>query len=403
MYNLLNGLKVVEGASFIAAPSCGLHLAQLGAEVVRFDALGGGPDAGRWPLAPNGHSLYWEGLNKGKKSLAIDLTRPEGRDLAAQLITAPGPDRGLFITNFPAAGFLSYERLKQLRPDLIVVRIMGRPDGKPEVDYTVNCAVGVPQMTGPVEGGPVNHVLPAWDLITGSYAAFALMAAERHRRETGEGQEVRIPLSDMAMATLSHLGQTAEVELSGADRPRYGNNLFGAFGRDFTTRDGQRLMLVAITPRQWTGLIGTLGVESEITRLEHATGVSFATDEGKRFEHRDQLNPLIARAVGARDSAELTAAFDAAGVCWGPYRTLREGLRNDVDFSARNPLFSTIEQASGFQYLAAGSAASFGAKERQSPVRAPRHGEHTDDVLSQSLRLSSAQIRDLRLRNIVGG
>ena len=75
MYPLLTGLRVVEGAAFIAGPSCGLYLAQMGAEVIRFDNIGGGPDFNRWPLADNGASLYWEGLNKGKKSVVLDLSR----------------------------------------------------------------------------------------------------------------------------------------------------------------------------------------------------------------------------------------------------------------------------------------------------------------------------------------
>jgi 2-methylfumaryl-CoA isomerase len=83
MYSLLKGMRVIEGASFVAAPSCALHLAQMGAEVIRFDPIGGGPDFNRWPRVPGGGpSLYWEGLQKGKKSIAIDLGRPEGRELA---------------------------------------------------------------------------------------------------------------------------------------------------------------------------------------------------------------------------------------------------------------------------------------------------------------------------------
>ena len=96
MYELLKGFKIVEGASFIAAPLCGLTFVQLGADVIRFDPIGGGPDFYRWPLAPNGSSLYWEGLNKGKRSIAIDLARPEGREIAVALITAPGTGGGLF-------------------------------------------------------------------------------------------------------------------------------------------------------------------------------------------------------------------------------------------------------------------------------------------------------------------
>src|SRR4051812_40714511 len=142
MYDLLKGLRVVEGSAFVAAPSGGLYLAQMGAEVIRFDTIGGGPDRRRWPLAPSGASLYWEGLNKGKKSIALDLSRPAGRELAAALATAPGDGAGLFLTNFPADGFLSYERLKAGRADLVCLRVMGWPDGEPAVDYTVNAAVG---------------------------------------------------------------------------------------------------------------------------------------------------------------------------------------------------------------------------------------------------------------------
>ena len=133
MYELLRGLRVVEGASFIAGPSCGLHLAQMGADVIRFDQIGGGPDFRRWPLAPNGTSLYWEGLNKGKKSIAIDLGRPEGRELAVALATAPGDDGGVFLTNFPVGGFLSHEALCAKRADLITLRVkIGRASCRKE-------------------------------------------------------------------------------------------------------------------------------------------------------------------------------------------------------------------------------------------------------------------------------
>ena len=228
VYRLLEGMRVVEGAAFIAGPSCGLYLAQMGAEVIRFDNIGGGPDFRRWPLSQGGDSFYWEGLNKGKKSVAIDMSSAEGRELAVALATAPGPQGGMFVTNFPVDGFLSYAALKARRDDLICLRIMGWADGTSAVDYTVNAAVGVPLMTGPVDDPrPVNHVLPAWDLLTGAYAAFALLAADRARQATGAGQEIRVPLSDIAVSTLSHLGQVAEVLEAGGDRPRIGNDLLG--------------------------------------------------------------------------------------------------------------------------------------------------------------------------------
>lgn len=404
MYQLLHGMRVVECASFIAAPSCALHLQQLGAEVIRIDPIGGGPDHRRWPVSEEGNSFYWEGLNKGKKSVAIDLSRPQGRELAAQIITAPGDRGGLFVTNFPQRGFLAHDVLRQRRADLVTVRVMGWSDGEPAVDYTVNAAVGLPYMTGGPENGdvPVNHVLPAWDLMTGAYAAFATLAAERYRRETGQGQEVLLPLSDVAIASLGHVGQIAEV-LDGGDRARMGNALFGAFGRDFVTADKQRIMVVAITARQWSGLVAALELQSAVGEVEAALRVSFERDEGLRFAHRDALLPLFERAIAAFALNELKARFAAAGVCWSPYRTLRAAMAEEPRFSTDGPLFQTLDHPSGHRYPAPGAAASFQGMARQPLVRAPYLGEHTEQVLAELLSLTSSQIGALYDAGLVTG
>ena len=402
MYPFLQGLRIIECASFIAAPSCALHLRQLGAEVIRIDPVGGGPDFHRWPLSPSGHSFYWEGLNKGKKSIAIDFTQPEGRRLVVDLITAPGPGRGLFVTNFPKGGFLAHEVLRQRRADLITLRVLGWSDGDSAVDYTVNAALGVPLMTGSAENGerPVNHVLPAWDLLSGAYAAFALLAAERHRGATGQGQEVLVPLSDMALAALGHMGQIAEV-LTGGDRPRYGNDIFGAFGRDFAAADGERVMVVAITGKQWLSVLEALQLQAAVGALEAELGVSFARDEGLRFTHRERLFPLFERAIGALALAELRTRFDRHGACWSTYRTLHAALEQDPRLSLERPLFTSLEHPSGQRYPAPGSAATFEGAPREAAVRAPHLGEHTDEVLAEVLSWSATQIGALHDAGIV--
>lgn len=399
----LKDLRIIEGSSFVAAPSCGMHLAQLGAEVIRFDLIGGGPDFGRWPRAENGSSFFWEGLNKGKKSIAIDLRKPEGREIAIDLVTSPGKGAGLFVTNFPADGFLAHSRLAQKRADLITMRIMGRSDGKQAVDYTVNNAVGFPAMTGPESLGsaPVNHVLPAWDLLAGAHASFSLLAAERMRRETGAGQEIRLPLSDLASSTLGNLGIIAEVTASGSDRPRYGNALYGAFGRDFVTADGRYVMLVALTKGQWSALVKALGIAAEISHLESELSASFAHDEGARFTHRDRLFSIVETVIRKQTYSSLSAALEAEGVCWSPYRTVSEALREDPELSTANPLFSDVAHPSGYTYLTPSSATTFGNVERPSPQRAPRLGEHTDEILARILGLPGHAIAALHDRNIV--
>lgn len=398
MYDLLAGMRVVEAAAFVAGPSCALHLAQFGAEVIRIDPIGGGPDFHRWPISPdNGSSLYWEGLNKSKKSVALDLSRPEGRDLAARIITAPGNESGLFVTNYPVDGFLGYDLLAARRSDLICVRIMGWPDGRAAVDYTVNASVGLPEMTGPADSRqPVNHVLPAWDLLAGAYAAFALVSAERARRADHRGREIRVPLSDIAIASLGHLGQIGEVQITGRNRERVGNELYGAFGRDFLTRDGKRLMVVAITARQWTGLVAALQLEEKVGALETELKVRFAENEGARFQHRDRLMPLLEDTIARVDAAPLTAAFQARSVCWGPYQSLHEAVHNDSYFSSANPILSETEHPSGHRYLAAGSAATIPRDVRRPPLAAPTLGRDTESVLSDLLGLSAAEIAALQ-------
>ena len=401
MYKLLNGLRVIEGAAFVAGPSCGLYLAQMGAEVIRFDAIGGGPDYRRWPVTPAGDSLYWEGLNKGKKSIAIDLRSAEGRELAIALATAPGENGGLFLTNYPVRSFLSHEALAVRRADLISVRIMGWADGSPAVDYTVNAATGIPMMTGPADDPrPVNHVLPAWDLLGGAYAAFAMTSALLRRRTTGEGAEIRVPLSDLASTSLGHLGNVAEV-LAQGDRPRMGNDLYGAFGRDFTCADGVRLIAVAITPNQWKGLVDTLGIGPAVTMLETELNVSFGRDEGARFTHRARLFPLVEAAFAQWPAQPLQDAFDKAGVTWGRYQSLSEAVTGDARLFTGNPQFQTIEHPSGLRYPAAGPAATLAGEARDSIVPAPKLGEHSDQILAEILGLDSGQIADLHDRGIV--
>jgi len=394
MYPLLSGLRVIEASSFVASPTAGLYLAQMGAEVIRVDQVGGGPDFRRWPKAENGSSLYWENLNRAKKSVALNLSAPEGRELLQSLVAATGQ----FVTNFPVDGFLAHDVLSAKRADLITVRVMGMADGGPALDYTVNSAVGFPFLTGPGPE-PVNHVLPAWDLLTGAYAAFAMLAALRHRDATGLGQEVRIPLSDVAIGTVANLGMLAEIFSTGANRERLGNTVYGAFGRDFVTADNIRLMIMAITPRQWTGLVKVLGISGEVAVIESAHGVSFAKDEGVRFQHRDALFPLVESKVASWIYEDLKSAFDANGCCYGPYQSMKQAVHDPV-LVGHNPIFGSAENPSSMDYPAAGSIASIPQLERQSARSAPLLGQHSDEVLAETLGLSSGAIAALHDKGI---
>ena len=170
MSSVLKGVRVVEGSAFIAAPMAGMSLAQLGADVIRFDQIGGGIDYNRMPRAKNnGSSLYWTGLNKGKRSFAVDLKNPQGRELIQQLITQPGEQAGIFLTNFAGVKWLTYDALTERRKDLIKIEISGNYDGSTAVDYTVNCAVGFPTWIAPRASGVITSSIPWWSVLTSSW------------------------------------------------------------------------------------------------------------------------------------------------------------------------------------------------------------------------------------------
>jgi len=397
--NLLDGLRLIEGSAFVAAPLGGMTLAQNGADVIRFDQIGGGLDFGRWPLAPDGQSLFWAGLNKGKRSICIDLHAPAGRELAATLIAQAGG----FLTNFPARGWLDFERLRSGRPDLIMVALTGNPDGTSEVDYTVNPATGFPWATGPRNvREPLNSVLPAWDIATGTLAAFGLLAAERHRCRVGAGQLIRLALSDVAFAMVGNLGRIAQAHLGQTDEHKDGNYLYGAFGHDFETRDGRRVMVVALTARQWRVLRETTGITESCAALETATGCDLSTETG-RFEARDLITALLRPWFASRDMNTVRKTFTDAGVSWGPYQTFTQLLTEDLRCSTANPLFKEVEHPGVGSYIMPGSPLWFGAGEPLGVVRAPVLGEHTEQILADVLGLSSHEIGRLHDQGVVAG
>jgi 2-methylfumaryl-CoA isomerase len=398
---ILSGLRVVEGSAFVAAPLGGMTLAQLGADVIRFDQIGGGLDYGRWPLAGNGESLFWAGLNKGKRSIQLDLRSERGRELATGLVTAPGPDGGLFLTSFPARGWLGYDALRAWRHDLVMVALTGNPDGTSEVDYTVNPATGFPWATGPRNlSEPLNSVLPAWDVAMGTLASTGLLAAERHRTRSGEGTLVRLSLSDVAFAMVGNLGRIAEAQLGGQDHAKDGNYLYGAFGHDFATRDRRRVMVVALTPRQWHALRDATGIAEACEQLERVTGHDLDTESG-RYEARDLLAALLRPWFAARDLAQVREAFVSTGVSWGPYQTFRQLIEEDPRASIANAMFGEVEQPGVGRYLAPASPLDFSAVARVPVRHAPRLGEHTEQILADVLGLTAGEIGRLHDEGVV--
>jgi 2-methylfumaryl-CoA isomerase len=380
---ILRGLRVIEVSAFVAAPLAGATLASLGADVLRIEQLGGGMDARRWPLH-EGRSLYRAGLDRGKRSIGLDLRSAAGQELAADLVTQPGDDGGILVTNLPARGWMAHDRLAERRPDLVMVVIEGTPEGGAAVDYTVNAGIGFPWVTGP-EGlpGPVNHVLPAWDVATGMLTAAAVLAAERHRRLSGQGQVVRLALSDVAIAVAGHLGYLAEAAKVEEPRQRFGNELYGTYGRDFRTLDGRFVMVSALTGRQWTALADATGLADQFRALEANHSVDLA-DEGARFELRHEISSLVEPWIATRNLDELKESFDSHGVLWGPYRTFKELLLQE-------PRASNL----------AASPIRFASHPPQPAPSTSDIGADTEAVLREMLGLGDEAIANLKTAGVI--
>ncbi|GEM_PF-12176 len=424
--------RVVEMSAFVAAPLAGMVLAGLGCDVLRVDPPGGGLDFARWPVTPAGQSIFWAGLNRGKRSVVIDFRRPEGRELVAEIVIAggqppvgrasevgrnggtgesgadgsaaasrnaggtrgrgartaggqpPGARGGVFLTNLGPGGPLSYEALRRRRPDVISVEVEGYPDGRSAVDYTIAARSGVPFLTGP-EGhaGPVNSPLPTWDIATGFSAALAAREAMWRRRQTGVGTRARLALADVAIGALSALGFMDEQRLAAQPRRRDGNYLYGAFGRDFELADGARVMVVAITRKQWRSLVEAVGLSAEVEELGRAMGLDLDR-EGDRWQARHEIAALVERWCASRSLEEVAPTFEAQGVCWGPY-----------GFA---PSLAPGPGARDF-----GLAARFGEEALCSLAPAPALGQHTEEVLADVLGLSVPEISHLHDRGLVGG
>lgn len=398
---ILSGMRIIEGSAFIAAPLGGMTLAQMGADVIRFDNIGGGLDAKRAPLSKNGNSIYWAGWNKGKRSIMIDLNSEPGREIVSQLITAPGSDNGLFLTNLPMRGWLKYEKLRLRRDDIIAISVEGSSDGRSAVDYTVNAATGFPYINGPSSSRtPLNNPLPVWDMLAGNAAATGLLAAERYRSQTNKGQLIRLALTDIAFNAVANSGISAEIQINGNERTNNGNDIYGAYGHDFPTADGRRIMVAAISRRMWEKLLEATGLNATFIKLSENKNIDL-TNEQIRYDWRKEITKILEPWFLKRKLKEISERLSEHGVCWETFQTFSQLITEDSRFSEDNEMFENIYQPGIGSYLASGSPLNFSAHERL-PVRpAPMLGQHTNEILAEVLGLPDHSIAKLHDDGIV--
>ena len=409
----LHGLRVFDLTRILAGPTCTQILGDLGADVIKIERPGAGDDTRRF--APpflkdgagreSGESAYFASSNRNKRSITLDLTAAEGQALARRLIA----HCDVLVENFKHGGLakygLGYEQLKADCPGLVYCSITGFGHTGPYrdragYDFIIQGMGGLMSITGEPDeapggdshkrGGPVKVGVAISDLFTGMYVTTAVLAALAHREKSGRGQYVDLALLDCQVAMLAN--QAMNYLASGVAPGRLGNahpNIVPY--QTFATADGHVIVAVG-NDGQFARFCEIIG------KPELAADPAYATNAA-RVANRAALVPVIIEAMAGRDTAGLHAAFEAAGVPYGPINTLDQVFA-DAQVEARGMRLELDHPTAGTVPLVRSPIRySDTALEFERPP--PLLGEHTAEVLQGVLGLDDGAIERLRGEGVI--
>lgn len=404
----LSHIRVLDLSRVLAGPWAGQTLADLGAEVIKVERPGVGDDTRGWgpPFLtdregiPTADAAYFLSANRGKKSVTIDFTRSEGRDLVCQLAAKSD----IVLENFKVGGLakygLDYAALSAVNPRLIYCSITGFGQTGPDrqragYDFLIQGMGGLMSVTGEPDGtpggGPIKVGVAIVDIFTGMYASTAVLAALAHRERTGEGQHIDLALLDVQVATLAN--QAMNYLISGQSPQRLGNahpNIVPY--QACPTADGHIILAVGndLQFRKFCQMAA---------RPELADDPRFATNAA-RVNHRAELMPILEQVLKSRPSAEWIGQLEAAGVPCGPIHTLDEVFAQP-QVAARQMRIELDHPRAGRVPLV-GNPMKFSRTPltyRQAP---PVLGEHNREVFRDLLQLSAENCRQLQEAGVVG-
>jgi crotonobetainyl-CoA:carnitine CoA-transferase CaiB-like acyl-CoA transferase len=363
-------------------------LADLGADVVKVERPQGGDETRSWgPPFAGGEAAYYLSVNRGKRSCAIDLSRPEGRELALELCA--GADA--VIENFKAGGAdrlgVGYDAVRERNPTVVYCSITGfgstrEPVGRPGYDFVAQAESGLMSITGPADGPPYKVGVALVDVLAGLHAAAAILAG----LHSGEGARIEVPLLDSGLAGTVNVAQNALV--TGAEPTRFGNAHPNIVPYEtFETASGQ-IAIAAANDGLFRALCKALALDELAER--------FPTNP-ERVEHRAELIPLLAERLRERPAEEWIETLDAAGVPVGKVRTVPDALAAAAD--AGRPATVTVEHPTAGP-LDLVASPIWGPTSR-APSAPPLLGEHTREVLEE-LGRSPEDVAALAERGIIG-
>ncbi len=396
MAKALSDVRVLDLSRVLAGPWATQMLGDLGAEIIKIEKPGSGDDTRGWgpPWYGEGEQRkagYYLATNRNKKSVAIDIAKPEGQALILNLAA----QSDIVVENFKLGGLkkygLDYSSLKAINPRLIYCSITGfgqdGPDAEnPGYDLMIQAMSGFMSITGNADGPPRRMGVAMVDLTTGVNAAAAILAALYQRERTGEGQHIDIALFDVALSSLGN--QALNYLVSGVAPGRTGNAHPNVVPyQPFETEDGWIIVAVG-NDAQFARFAELLGHGDMVGDERYRTNAA-------RVENRDTLIPSLAEAIKQRTSANWTAALAERNIPYGPINTIEQAFAEPQ--AQHRGLSHTID---GVPQVA--SPLRLGASPKDNPTPPPSLGQDTDAVLEEKLRLSENQRAELRAKGVVG-
>jgi crotonobetainyl-CoA:carnitine CoA-transferase CaiB-like acyl-CoA transferase len=394
----LSGLRVLDLTRVLAGPTCTQMLGDLGAEVIKIERPEAGDDTRGfappfWPETKE--SAYFLGVNRNKKSVTLDIAKPEGQAVIHKLL----PSCDMLVENFKVGALakygLSYEQLKDKYPKLIYCSITGFGQTgpyapRPGYDALIQAMGGVMSLTGEPIGSPQKVGVPVADLFAGLYGCIGLLAALNHRHATGQGQQVDIGMLDTHVAWLANQGMNYLA--TGENPPRLGNqhpNI--APYQEFPTKDGYIILAVGNDPT-FERFCKNFGQEHLLADERFATNP-------KRVENRQLVTDTLTPVMKSRTTAEWIEKLEALKIGCGPINTLKEVFA-DPHVIARD-MTVEMRHASGTQVKVIANPVKLSATPPSYRSAPPALGEHNKEVLNGLLGMSEAEIAGLKEKGIL--
>ena len=384
--SLLHGVRVVDFTRVLAGPFAAMVLADLGAEVIKVELPGTGDEARRFGPFRNGESAYFASVNRGKKSVTLDLRTAPGCELARRLAGVSDVLLENFRPERMAAFGLDYASLHELHPRLVYASISGFGQSgpyshRPAYDVIIQAMSGIASITGPAGGPPVRVGSSVADLSAALYGVIGILAALMHARQTGQGQHLDVSMLDCQVALLENavarLDVTGEVPAPlGSRHPTITPFQF------FEAADGY-IVVAAGNERLWERLCEAVGCPA---LLEDPRFGSNAL----RTTHHSELEPLLAAALGKRSVDEWCVTLGESGIPCGPVQDVGEVVA-DPHLQARGMIDRTQHPELGSLTLP-GFPLQFSEHPRHHLSPSPRLGQHTEEVLSDLLGVGGAEL-----------